>query len=69
MTAVCSVVMCQPNERLVAARLGIGTQASARAPLTARERSYLESMTAVCSVVMCQPNERLAARLGVSARK
>jgi hypothetical protein len=63
MTAVCSVVMCQPNEQL-AERLGISTQTSALSQFTARERSYLKSMTAVCPVVMCQPNDWLASRLG-----
>ena len=69
MTAVCSVVMCPPNERL-AARLGIGsvsapTTANALSSLSPQERRYVRAMTAVCSVIMCQPDERLAARLGI----
>jgi hypothetical protein len=55
MTAVCSVVLCQPDEWL-AARLGFATRAG-----SAPTYKFPE-----CSVALCQPDELLAARRGSS---
>jgi hypothetical protein len=72
MTAVCSVAVCPPEERL-AARLGIASisaprRANVLSSLSPQERSYLKAMTAVCSVVMCQPNDQFAAVAGLVKR-